>query len=611
VLDTTHTHRSRQASSLHFFGQTPPSRSAPSTSIALIRSDLHRIQGHINTRLPFQSTSPAYSVNQTEPRTTAKTSAASKKAAKKVKPATHAEVCKHHSDPRKGLCTVSKLDGTRCTYRAKATKADCLPTCGIHQNEEVKAGKCQAVAHCGQVCNRVTPDDAGYHFCSEHEKGTDTLPCRFLDLPAELRLMVYGYIFPPFIPSTNLCDNDKIKKPQVAVLRVNKQIYQEASSVLYDELPFHARVTPTTITVLGKTWHRSHHKSALLRNEPLDINKTLAMEATKRIRNLVVEVSFGKWRTELQGCTRSHLFGGVVLHGITNENYDLYEAKDSVRKLADLFPASRETGSLKRLTVQPKMGPQYRWTPAESIAAVFLVLEPFQDLHVVQQAALEAPEPSIVDGETRVDYEKLQEVWITAVKTSTPPRTSAKAIESRAAFHKIEELIRLVKEVESQNSRYNRNNGLSKFPIFHGIERPLHLARVACENEDPWMIDQIRKAIAARWDNHQQQKQRAAKVISDAIKNMLGSTDTTTSGEEHQDVSQPAAVEAVPEGSVPTFEWSELQSHKINATPLPKRGDPGVTIEEDSLRMYYHLDDKTWIRLKTPGTVRLKVAKQL
>jgi hypothetical protein len=76
-------------------------------------------------------------------------------------------------------------------------------------------------------------------------------------------------------------------------------------------------------------------------------------------------------------------------------------------------------------------------------------------------------------------------------------------------------------------------------------------------------------------------------------------------------VSQPAAVEAVPEGSVPTFESSELQSHKINATPLPKRGDPGVTIEEDSLRMYYHQDDKTWIRLKTPGTVRMKVAKQL
>jgi hypothetical protein len=431
----------------------------------------------------------------------AKTSAKSKTVAKTRKPATHADICKHHSDPREDLCTASNKNGTKCKYRANATLtiAGYLPTCGIHRDERVKAGKCQVIANCGQVCNRVTCRDGGYHFCSEQEKGTDTLPCPFLSLPAELRVMVYHYIFPPSIPSANPYDNDRIKKLQVAVLRVNKQIYQEASSVLYDVLPFHARVTPTTITVLGKTWHRGYYNSAILRNEPLDINKALSLEATKRIRNLVVEVPFGNWRTELQGCARGHLFRDVVLHGITNENYDLYEAKDSIRKLADLFPASGETGSLKRLTVQPKMGPQYRWTPAESVAAMFLVLEPFQDLHVIQQAALEAPKLAAVDAEVRVNYEKLQERWITNVKTSTPTRTSSKAIESRVAFHKIEEFVRLVKEVESQNSCYNRKNGLSNFPIFHGIERPLHQARVACENEDPWMIDQIRKAIAARW----------------------------------------------------------------------------------------------------------------
>jgi hypothetical protein len=539
----------------------------------------------------------------------AKTSAKSNKAAKKkTKLTTHADICVHHSDPREGLCTASINGGRKCTFRAKAGHADFLPTCGIHKfSWMLRAGRCQAITNCGQACNRIARYDAPYHFCFEHEKGTNTLPCHFLSLSTELRLMIYRYIFPDFIPCANPCDNNKIHETNAAILRVNKQISQEASSVLYGELQFHARITPTTITVLGKTWHRSRFNTAVLRSESLDINKALCMEATKRIRNLFVEVSFGSWRAELQGCTRTHFLGGVDLLGITNENYDLYEAKDTVRKLVELFPATQERGSLKRLTVQPKMGSQYRWSPAERVAAMFLVLEPFQDLHVVQQATLEARKLSNADEEVRMNYEKLQEEWISTVKAPTPARTSAKATDSKIAYRKIEHLVRFVKAEESQHTHYNGNIAPLKYPIFDGIERPLHLARVACENEDPEMIDQIRRAIAARWDAHQQQQQRAAKVMSNAIKNMLASTDTITA-----DVWQAAAVGDMPVKWRPDPEWIELQLYRTDDDLLPKRRDPGVTIEADSLRVYYHLGDQTWVRLKTPEVVRMKkVEKQL
>jgi hypothetical protein len=552
-----------------------------------------------------------------------KTAAKSSKKAKKTEPATHEDICEHHKDPRDGLCTALTRAGTKCTFRATSTDARYLPTCRIHQHVLLDAGKCQAIAECGQVCNIVTRYDKPYHFCAKHEKGTETLLCHFMRLSTELRFMIYRYVFSESIPSSNPYDNARIHNTNVAILRVNQEISLEASSVLYGELTFHARVTPTTITVLGKTWHRSRFGS-VERSDPLDINQALCMKATKRIRNLVVDVNFGKWRAELRN-RRSHLLGGVVRHGITNELYDLYEVRDSVRKLVELFPASEGKPSLKRLTVQTKMGNEYGWSPAEKVAAMFFVLEPFQYLHVPLQTVLEIPQPAIVDHAVKLDYEKLREEWITAVKASTP-RTSANGTVARLAYRKIEDFVQVIKEEELQHykSLSNGKRILSRYPIFNGIERPLHLARVACGNEDPSMLEQVRKAITDRWAIFQRQERRAANVISTAIKNMVVSTSkkgcnirarrlsqcviTTIPGEEYPDVIQDATVEDVLGEWRPDHRWTELP----DGTPPPKRGDPGVTIKEDSLRVYYHQDDKTWIRLKTPAMVRMKrVEEQL
>jgi hypothetical protein len=542
----------------------------------------------------------------------AKTSAKRAKVAEESNATTHADVCEHHTDLRAGICTAVNKVGTKCTYRATATIAGFLPTCRIHQNKwKVNAGKCQAIAKCGQVCNRVSPYDAPYHLCSEHEKGTDTLPCHFMLLPSEMRVMIFGYLFPELIPSANPYDCDKIHDTNVSVLRLNKLIYKEASLVLYGDVPFHARVTPTTITILGKTWHRSRFNS-VFRSEPLDINQALYLGDTKRIRNLVVEVAFGKWRAELQGHRWNDLLGGVVTHGITNENYDLYEARDSVRKLVEIFSASEKI--LKRVTVQPNVGTEYQWSAAESVAAMSLVLEPFRDLRVLHQTVLAAPKLSVVEETFEVAYQKLRDEWTTAVRARALAETSTKAVEAKAGYRKIEDLVQLVKEEESQHYDTLSNGQVvrSKYRIFDGIERPLHLARVARENEDAWMIDQIRKAIAKRLAISQRQERRANNVISNAIKSMMVNTDTASPSKESPDVLQVAAVEALPDAWMPDHRWAELQSHNINAIPLPKRGNPGVTIEEDSLRMYYHQGHKTWIRLKTPAVVRMRnVGKEL
>jgi len=46
------------------------------------------------------------------------------------------------------------------------------------------------------------------------------------------------------------------------------------------------------------------------------------------------------------------------------------------------------------------------------------------------------------------------------------------------------------------------------------------------------------------------------------------------------------------------WDWSEVKYG------VPKRGEPGVTIKEDSWRIYIYEGDRMWTRLKTPQAVR-------
>jgi len=70
---------------------------------------------------------------------------------------------------------------------------------------------------------------------------TDEAPCRFLRLPAELRIMIYEYALQseanlcPYYPSTNTCFG-RIIEPNST--RVNKQIRSETLPVFYGTSTF-------------------------------------------------------------------------------------------------------------------------------------------------------------------------------------------------------------------------------------------------------------------------------------------------------------------------------------------------------------------------------------
>ena len=167
----------------------------------------------------------------------------------------HDDACSHHMDPRRGLCFAPTLAKKKCPFCATIISEGHLSVCKKHGSQRKRAGRCQAVEGCGQQCDRFAEYAEPYHLCEKHQKGTGSLPCHIMRLVVELRLMIFGYLFPKVIPA---------KRPSgvsSAVLMVNRQVNLEASSVLYGEAQFEAEIDAQWMYIQGKTWLRFRSKA--------------------------------------------------------------------------------------------------------------------------------------------------------------------------------------------------------------------------------------------------------------------------------------------------------------------------------------------------------------
>lgn len=288
----------------------------------------------------------------------------------------HGEDCQLHSNESAISCNATTYAHTKCTRKAKVFNDGYLPVCGSHRRDGswLKAGKCQAIERCGQLCNRLAPHAPPYHLCAEHQKGTDTLPCHVIRLPIELRLMIFRYLLPDVVRA------DKFDRSKGALLRVNRQFYQEASSIIYGEARFEVLVASTHISMFGKKWWRepSSHSTD-------SFKEVLCQAGAQRIRTLEVEVRFSRFRS------RPKFLGK---NDVSYEDYDLYQLRDSVRKLVQLLYAQFPEGNtkaLRRLEVKPILSVQHPWQADEFAAATFVVLEPFLFLSPVDELKLVPP----------------------------------------------------------------------------------------------------------------------------------------------------------------------------------------------------------------------------
>jgi len=134
-----------------------------------------------------------------------------------------------------------------------------------------------------------------------------------------------------------------------------------------------------------------------------------------------------------------------------------------------------------------------------------------------------------------------------------------------------------------------------------GLELPFHSARVAYENGDVETLVAIREAIRVEWVKLQPRLSSEASAISQSIYDMFKTRDIAELPE-----SNPRVVPSETKTSSPVstmdelmdWDWSEVKCG------VPKHGEPGVTIKEDSWRIYIYKGDIMWTRLKTPQAVR-------
>ena len=231
--------------------------------------------------------------------------------------------CGGHTSRASSKCNSKMNSGTMCTRAAKIFPDGLLPMCKIHSHVEINSSIFQAIAACGQPCLRLTKADPPFHLCTLHDKCTDTLPCHLLGLPVELRLMIFRYIFPNEVTVNKMyrfyrnrvSSSSNVDK---SVLMLNRQLYEEASSVLYGETVFHATISAESIFYMGTRWNQSSKFDSPFNSSTYNFPSGPA----KKVRNLHIILEM--------------LYGMTRLDGIAVEELMLVMFRNTIRKFIKL-----------------------------------------------------------------------------------------------------------------------------------------------------------------------------------------------------------------------------------------------------------------------------------
>lgn len=187
-----------------------------------------------------------------------------------VSATTHRQACKLHDNAKTPMCSGAMKRGRACVKRAPDTPVPrMMPTCKIHRDQLRVAGWCRKPLSCGFECGRLFEwKPHGFQLCPGH-RGSETT-CHFLNIPQEMRLCVYQFLLPDRpIPARSVglrnlrTDGAGV---QTAILRVSRQIHDEAAGLLYSTRVFTIELTEKGLRMCN-TYARhepeGHHSRAL------------------------------------------------------------------------------------------------------------------------------------------------------------------------------------------------------------------------------------------------------------------------------------------------------------------------------------------------------------
>lgn len=207
---------------------------------------------------------------------------------------------------------------------------------------------------------------------------------RFMDLPSELRVKIYGYHFANIGPTVDLEPGNYFSiHKKLSIFRVCRQIYHEASHVFYSTKTF--RIFPTdgrySRTKKGllariKPRSRAHMTSLELRLGPgfsqpyrsWVVNPLLGLDDCANVRRLCVYIEidpsdniFNGWRVN-NGFYESFCQKLLddVLKGLPNADRVEFDARQCVRKGCDMMQGLLEVTRANERQI--RWGPRRGWT---------------------------------------------------------------------------------------------------------------------------------------------------------------------------------------------------------------------------------------------------------
>ncbi|KAF4633918.1 hypothetical protein G7Y89_g4192 [Cudoniella acicularis] len=178
--------------------------------------------------------------------------------------ATHSKTCPLHESEKNKLCSGKLRKGGQCINKALPPFEPWLmPTCKVHRDQTKYSTLCRAVLECGFRCGRSCEFKVHENqLCPEHLE--TPMSCYFLKIPIELRFRIYGYLLPDMIipaqlgrgPPSPFGMNRSLKSDGepvcTSILRVNHQIHDESTSILYGSNTFTINLNTYGLVMLGK-----------------------------------------------------------------------------------------------------------------------------------------------------------------------------------------------------------------------------------------------------------------------------------------------------------------------------------------------------------------------
>ena len=165
----------------------------------------------------------------------------------------HSHICNIHEPPSSNPAVrcfgkrsrMGPHKGTRCERMVATIVEGELPVCAQHRTQVIKMTRCEALLECGFSCNEIVPwKPYAYPLCEAHwSKGK----CYFLELPVEIRLLIYQYLIPDQPVQARRSGPQSLRKDRTpvytAIFRANKTIHEEVADLFYGQRTFNIDVT--------------------------------------------------------------------------------------------------------------------------------------------------------------------------------------------------------------------------------------------------------------------------------------------------------------------------------------------------------------------------------